>query len=433
MLTVRRHLLSVMCLTLALSAFGQVTRQPYLQIPRPDGVTIRWQSGTGDIGKLCYGTSVTSLSQEIPESEDERIYHEVKISGLQPQTKYYYSVDGSCKGSEDQYFVTAPVPGSRTPVRFWVISDFGQTNTEQNPRRLETIAQWKSFNSNSYYANLVLSLGDQTEDDAVYQLQHNYFATLENVLRTSPLYTTIGNHDYHDSVYNYLRTFTLPSVGEAGGVGSGTEQYYSFDYANVHVVVLCSEVEDEQGIRLQNDWLQKDLEGNTQEWLIACMHRPLHSGGYHPTDESESAQRRRNDWLTVLEEHGVDLVLQGHNHAYERSYLLNNVIGKTTTLTDANKINAGDGREDGNGAYRKPRGASHKGTIFVEVAAGGTANPSSKLKHYPIFPVSFGGSDYEGSVVVDVNGLRMDVKFLCDEPDSTGSHMWDHFTILKTE
>jgi predicted phosphodiesterase len=429
----KQHLLCLVCLTLAASAFGQVTRQPYLQVPTPDAITIRWQSGTGIIGDVYYGTSVTSLSGAVTESQDERIYHEVRVSNLRPHTKYYYSVDGTRKGNEDQYFVTAPVAGSRTPVRFWVISDFGQTNTDQNPRRLETVARWKSFNENDYHADLVLSLGDQTEDDAIYQLQHNYFATLQNILRSSPLYTTIGNHDYHDSVYNYLRTFTLPAAGEAGGVASGTEQYYAFDYANVHVVVLCSEIEDEAGIKVQNEWLRKDLEKNAQDWLIACVHQPFHSGGYHPTDEVESAERRRRDWLTVLEDHGVDLVLQGHNHAYERSYLLDNLIGKTATLTNANKIDAGDGREDGNGAYRKRKGAPHQGTIFMEVAAGGTANPASTLKHYPIFPVSFGGSDYEGSVVIDVRGLRMDGRFLCDQPDTTGSHVWDHFTILKTE
>ncbi len=67
------------------------------------------------------------------------------------------------------------------------------------------------------------------------------------------------------------------------------------------------------------------------------------------------------------------------------------------------------------------------------MAPGGTANPASKLSHYSFFPVSFGGSDYEGSVVIDVRGLRMDVRFLCDEPDGKGSHVWDYFTILKDE
>jgi acid phosphatase type 7 len=429
----RRRQFWVVSFFFAFQAFAQVTRQPYLQVPTPNGVVLRWQSGTGDIGNVHCGTSVSSLNTIFKESDDEKIYHQVALTGLAPNTKYYYSVDGSSKGTEGQYFITAPPTGNKAPIRIWVISDFGQTSSKENPRRLETVSQWKSFNNDSHQASLVLSLGDQTEDDAIYQLQHNYFNQLENVLRSSPLYTTVGNHDGHDSLYNYKRTFTLPTKAEAGGIASGTEKYYSFDYANIHVVSLCTEIHDEDGRKAQREWLKKDLDNNKQEWLIACMHQPFHSGGYHPSDEVEYAQPQRSDWLPILEDHGVDLVLSGHNHVYERSFLLDNLIGKTTTLTAANKKNAGDGREDGDGPYVKKRGLPHEGTVFVAVAAGGTSNSIKNYKHYSIFPVYFPGADYEGSVVIDVNGNRMDVKFLCDEKDNKGSHVWDHFTIKKTD
>jgi acid phosphatase type 7 len=430
--------MGVLCLLFLLfpfRIFAQVTRQPYLQIPSPNSIIVRWQTGTGVIGKLSFGTSVTSLTVNILESVDERIYHEVKITGLRPETKYYYSVDGTSKGIENQYFITPPEAGRSVPVRIWTISDFGQTNSNDNKRRLETVDQWKSFNNNNYHANFVLSLGDQSEDDAVYQIQHNYFSQLENVLKNSPLYTTIGNHDNHDSLLNYLRTFDLPSGAEAGGVSSGTEKYYSFDYSDIHVVVLCTEIYADSGFKAQVEWLKKDLTQNKKKWLIACMHQPLQSGGYHPTDENESAQRRRNTWLTVLEDHGVDLILQGHNHVYERSYLVDNMIGKSSSLMDINKINTGLGRADKDGPYLKPAGCQpHKGTIFISCTGGGVANSA---KYYPVpygfMPVRFPGSDNEGSLVIDVNGNRMDVTFLCDEVNEKGSHIWDYFTIIKKD
>lgn len=429
----RRKQIWLSLLLISFQVFAQVTRQPYLQVPTPNSVVVRWQSGTGDIGKVHYGTSVSSLTGSIVESEDEKIYHQVLIPGLAANTKYFYTVDGQSKGSEEQYFITAPSAGSSAPVRIWVITDFGQTNSKNNERRLETVAQWKSFNNRSYHASFVLSLGDQTEDDAIYQLQHNYFNQLENVLKCSPLYTTVGNHDNHDSLYNYRQTFTLPSRAEAGGVASGTEKYYSFDYANIHVVSLCTEIHDKIGRKAQREWLKKDLDNNKQEWLIACMHQPFHSGGYHPSDEVEYGQPQRSDWLPILEDHGVDLVLQGHNHVYERSYLLDNLIGPTTTLTDAKKKNAGNGREDGDGPYLKKKGLQHQGTVFITVAAGGNSNSTKSFRHYSIFPVYFPGSDYEGSVVIDVHGNRMDVKFLCDELNEKGTHVWDHFSILKND
>jgi predicted phosphodiesterase len=428
---VSRSLLWMFLLLCSFEVVAQVTRQPYLQVSTPNSVIIRWQSGTGDIGKVRYGTTLSALTGSIVESEEERIYHQVQITGLAPDTKYYYTVDDKSKGSEEQYFTTPPAVGSSADVRIWAISDFGQTNSRDNERRAATVAQWKSFNKGSYHASFVLSMGDQTEDDAVYQLQHNYFNLLEDVLRSSPLYTTVGNHDGHDSLYNYKRTFTLPIKAEAGGVASGTEKYYSFDYANIHVVSLCTEIHDEAGRKAQREWLRKDLDQNKQEWLIACMHQPFHSGGYHPSDEVEYAPTQRSDWLPILEEHGVDLVLQGHNHVYERSFLLDNLLGPTTTLTAANKKDAGNGREDGDGPYLKNKRASHQGAVFITVPAGGNSNSTKTFRRYPIFPVVFPGFDYEGSVVIDVQGDRMDVKFLCDEVNEQGSHVWDYFTIKK--
>lgn len=420
-------------LLLSFDLTAQVTRQPYLQIPTPNSVVVRWQTGTGVVGKICYGTSVSSLTQNITESEDEKIYHEIKLTGLNPGTKYYYSVEGISKGNEDQYFITAPETGTNQPVRIWVISDFGQSTSSDNARRVETVAQWKSFNNQSHHASFVLSLGDQSEDDAIYQIQHNYFNQLENVLKNSPLYTTIGNHDNHDSLYNYLRTFSLPAEAEAGGTASHTEKYYSFNYSNIHVVVLCSEIYDDLNFKAQTEWLKNDLDKNQQKWLIACMHQPLHSGGYHPSDEVEDAQKRRDAWLTVLEDYGVDLILQGHNHVYERSFLVDNLVGKSTTITNANKINAGLGRADTDAPYHMPTGLQpHKGTVFISVPGGGVANSA---KYYPkpfsIFPVVFPGSDYEGSLVIDVNNNQMDVKFICDEKNEKESNIWDEFSIIK--
>jgi acid phosphatase type 7 len=412
-------------------ALSQVTRKPYLQIPTPNSIIICWQTGTGVAGKVFYGTSSQKLINNVNESENEEIYHEVKLTGLKPATKYFYSVESS-QGAEDQYFITPPETGISTPVRIWFISDFGQTDSEDNARRKQTVEEWKSFNNGDYHASLLISTGDQSEDDAIYQIQHNYFSQLEPVLVTTPLYTAIGNHDDHDTVLNYLKTFTLPSKGEAGGISSGTEKYYSFNYSNIHVVMLCTEVNDKE-MKAETEWLKKDLELNKQEWLIAGMHQPLHSAGYHPTDGNEGAQQRRKEWLTLLEDHGVDLILQGHNHVYERSFLVDNIIGKSTDVKDANILNSGLGRNDVGGAYKKPAGNKpHKGTVFITCTGGGVANA---IKHYPVpysfIPVKFPGSDYEGSVVIDVNKNQMDVKFICNELNEKGSHVWDYFTIIK--
>jgi hypothetical protein len=421
-------LLVLFLLCVQLSA--QITRQPYLQVVTPTSIVVRWDTDSARVGTVHYGSSVTSLVNTKSDT-GATIKHEITISGLSPKQKYYYSVSGASGDKPDQYFVTAPVTGSRQSVRFWVVADFGQSfSASDDARRLVTIGVWKEFNNNSLAADLVLSLGDQSESDWESQLQANYFNQLQDVLRATPLFTTIGNHDAGDQAVVYRSVFTLPKNAEAGGLASGVEDYYSFNYANIHFVVLCADGFD---ISPETEWLKKDLAANKSDWLIALMHHPMHSAGDHKSDLDAFSATERANWLPLLEDAGVDLILAGHNHCYERSYMLDNLTGKSTALTEANKIDTALGRIDVDHAYQKVLGQPHKGTIFVNCEGGGTSSDASNLRYpFSFTPVVFRGSDYEGSLVIDVNGTRMDVKFLCDEHNAAGSHVWDYFTIFKT-
>ncbi len=423
-------MLILVIISLQLSA--QVTRMPYLQVVTPDGITVRWNTEQKSLGRVYYGLIPQSLD-EIAEEADSATFHRVTLTGLFAGTRYYYTVD-TLSPSGEYYFETAPPSGKKRKTRIWVISDFGQSNVGDNPARDKTIERWRIFNDESYHADLVLSLGDQTEDDLQEQLTQSYFGQLEPVLVNSPLYTIEGNHDDHDNFVNYYATFSTPEHGQAGGYPSESRDYYSFDYGNIHVVGLSTEIDDINGAQLS--WLKNDLQNlnrDSTDWLIACLHRPFHSGGYHTTDESSTAQKQRDYWLTELEKYGVDLVLQGHNAIYERSFLLDNLIGKSTDLTYDNIIDRGNGREDGDGPYYKGSGLNpHQGTIFIEVAPGGDAVTNNA--EYQIFSTTISGTEVEGSVVIDVDGdERMDVYFLCNTPDGDGSFVRDFFTIIQSD
>jgi hypothetical protein len=411
---------------------AQVTRQPYLQILTPTSIVVRWNTENSDTGKVHYGLSMDALTNTISETESGT-FHELKISGLTPATRYYYSID-TLSGTDEQYFITSPPPGNTGKTRIWVISDFGQTDVDDNVERMKTVNRWKIFNDENYHSDFILSLGDQTENDIQVELQTTYFDLLDQVLPNSPLFTIEGNHENYDGMVNYKATFSVPESGEAGGYPSNSQDYYSFDYANIHIIMLSTEIDDIDGPQLS--WLRNDLENideDKTDWLIACLHRPFHSGGYHPTDISSTAQEQRDFWLKELEDYGVDLILQGHNAIYERSFLINNLIGLTTDLTDANIIDGGNGREDGDGAYYKGSGVNpHQGTIFIEVAPGGDAVKNNA--NYQIFSYAFSGGAIEGSVVLDVDSAnRLDGYFLCNRPDADSSYLWDYFTIIKSD
>ena len=156
------------------------------------------------------------------------------------------------------------------------------------------------------------------------------------------LWPTLGNHDgaTADSATGtgpYYDIFTLPKAAQAGGIASGTEAYYSFDYGMIHFVSLESFETNRAANGAMLTWLQQDLATTTQPWLIVFFHHPPYTKGSHNSDvDLESIEMRQNA-LPILEAAGVDLVLTGHSHSYERSYLIDGHYGTSSTFTQAMK------------------------------------------------------------------------------------------------
>jgi PKD domain/Calcineurin-like phosphoesterase len=265
------------------------------------------------------------------------------------------------------------------------------------------------------------------------------FGVYSEALKNTHLWSTFGNHEGFSSVSlaqvgPYYDAFTFPKAGEAGGAPSGTEAYYSFDYANIHFICLNSHDIPRQEFGAMMTWLKADLAQNKQKWTIAYWHHPPYSRGSHNSDgtgdtpeSAPSIREMREIAVPILEEAGVDLVLNGHSHTYERSFLLDGHYGTSNTLTDGMKIDGGDGREEGDGAYRKTPDVtadSHAGTVYTVAASAGDARTGS-LDH-PVMVSSFG--NVNGSVVIDISGDRLDLRLI----DSAANPVHDHFTIIKS-
>jgi hypothetical protein len=195
------------------------------------------------------------------------------------------------------------------------------------------------------------------------QYQVEFFDVYPEMLRKTVIWPTMGNHDAsqsssYDLTGPYYENFSMPADGEAGGLPSGTEAYYSFDHANIHFVVLNSQdVERTPGSPML-DWMAADLASTDKDWIIAYFHHPVYSKGPHdsdnPTGDDPELEEMREYALPVLEDYGVDLVLAGHSHVYERSFLVDGHYGTSDTLEPYMVLDGGDGQEDGDGAYEKP-------------------------------------------------------------------------------
>ena len=401
-----------------------VTRGPYLQSGSSSSVVVRWRTGEDTDSVVGYGADPTSVSNLVTSSTMTG-EHEVRLEGLQADTRYYYAIGSSTApllGADDEhFFTTAPQTGAKVPTRIWVLGDSGTAN--DNARSVRDAYQ--SF-TGSRETDLWLMLGDNAYNDGTdSEYQRAVFEMYPDTLRTAVLWPTLGNHDGHsaDSATQsgpYYDIFTLPTAAEAGGVASGTEAYYAFDYGNVHFVCLDSYDSDPDLDGDMMTWLENDLGATAQPWIVAFWHHPPYTKGSHDSDSEGRLVDMREIALPILEAHGVDLVLGGHSHSYERSVLLSGHYDTSDTLTGAMMIDDGDGREGGDGAYSKP-GATTEGAVYV--VAGSSGKTSSADLDHPAMYISLLEL---GSMVLDVDDARLDAVFL----DDSGS-VRDSFTIRK--
>jgi len=413
------------------SVFAQnasVTRGAYLQMGTANQMTVRWRTSIATNSRVQFGTIQGTLSQTVDDA-NLTTEHEVRLTNLIANTKYFYSIGTTTQAlagnDANHFFVTSPNAGQAAPYRIWVLGDSGTADANAQTVR----DAYLNYNG-ATYTNLLLMLGDNAYNDGTdAEYQAAVFNMYPTVLRQTPLWSTIGNHDTAQSTnppsnLPYFQMFTLPANAEAGGVASGTEKYYSFNYGNIHFVCLDSMTSSRATNSAMLVWLQNDLAQNIQPWVIAFWHHPPYTKGSHNSDTETQLAEMRQNVLPTLESYGVDLVLSGHSHSYERSFLIDGHYGTSSTFTSMMKKNAGGGRENIDGAYTKSAlspNLPNEGAVYA--VAGSSGRISGGLLNHPAMFVSLNNL---GSMVLDINNDRLDAKFLREN-----GTIADYFTIIK--
>ena len=436
-----------------------VTRGPNLQVPTQNSIVVKWRTDTATDSKVSYGTDQGNLSLSAinPISATE---HTVQLTGLTPFTKYYYSIGSTTQTlsgpSPLHHFTTNPVPGTVQPIRIWAIGDFGKANTTQNRVR----DAYLNYSGNTH-TDVWLWLGDNVYDSGTDQeYQTKVFDTLYygKVFWHMPFWPCPGNHDYESisppfatidpaspsHTGPYYDIFEMTQNGEAGGVPSGRELYYSCDYGNVHFVSLNSELgsvvnasHDWTGANLSGfsgspmtQWLEQDLQANTQTWVIVYFHQPPYTKGSHDSDAvwERYMIAMRETFVPIFDQYGVDMVVCGHSHVYERSKLMKGHTGNSSTFDpNVHVVSNLSGNDSLGEAYVKdlnePNG--NDGTMYVVCGSSGSLETGAALNHPAMHT---GYADKGGSFIIDVDGNRLDCKFLNED-----GLVLDHFTMKKID
>lgn len=420
-------------------ARGQVsiTKGPYLQVGTPNSVIIRWETNIPTDTKVQFGTNSSSLSSFSINTITDTT-HVVQVTGLTPYTKYYYSVGTTTsviQGDTNNYFYTSPLPGSEGKYRFWVTGDCGNLSANQ----LNCKNQYNSYNGNRL-TNGWLLLGDNAY---FYGTNHEYntefFAVYQtDIMKHAMLWPAPGNHDYHNTstttpTVPYYSIFSMPTAAEAGGLASGTKRYYSYDYGNIHFVSLDSYGVDgnlKMYDTLSNEavWLKQDLALNTKKWTIAYWHHPPYTMGSHNSDTEMDLDSVRLYFIRILERNNVDLILCGHSHSYERSKLMQGHYGKEATFSASlHHLDTSSALFNGTTnscPYIKDTITKKAGTVYV--VAGSAGQVGGQQASFPHDAMFYSDATNGGSVVLDIEANRMDLKWLCGD-----GVIRDNFTIFK--
>ena len=412
-----------------------VTRGPYLQNQSPQEITIKWRTDIPTDSVVYWGKEVNHLNQVISNLSLTND-HELTINNLIIEAQFYYAIGNSSQilagDDSSHYFNVPPIHGSQKPFSFWVLGDSGTANNDAAAVR-DAYYQYAQNKT----TNLWFMLGDNayaTGDDLQYQAA--VFDMYPDLLKQSTLWPVIGNHDAGsaNSIAEtgvYYDIFAVPNQahtsGHSTGADSGSEAYYSFDYANVHFIILES-VETSASFRTAMEWwLASDLSISQADWTVALWHHPPYTKGSHDSDLEPRHIYMRENILPILENEGVDLILGGHSHSYERSWLIDGQYG----ISDSFDVNTqvSDGSEGhpilGEAYIKQSLGStSHDGTVYVVAGSSGKTglvNPTAHeaLRNKLALPEL-------GSLVVEVSGHSLTVKFLKDNGE-----IEDMFLMVK--
>ena len=277
--------------------------------------SIQWRTATGSANaQLRYvaedgGEPVVveanSVELHTPDvANDARVMrHTVALEGLEPGTTYRYAIGDGEHWGEERDFTTAPPRGEAFTFIYMGDAQNGLDTWGQLVRGARAEYPQAAF---YVMAGDLVNWGERRDDWDL------FFENARGVFDTRPLVPVIGNHEVDQGRAElYVDQFDLPRNGPDG---IEPERLYSMEYGDALFVVLDSNLEPEP----QVEWLDATLGASDATWKFVVYHHPL----YSPRPDDRGQPEQKAAWAPVFEKHGVDLVLQGDDHAYMRSHPL---------------------------------------------------------------------------------------------------------------
>ena len=292
--------------------------------------TIMWQSDSSEPDavieyRLVSSDDIKTLSASDAAFTDDgsmTYIHEGTIIDLTPDTKYEYRIGYSTDRRSDWYPLETAGAGEYE-VLIYPDSQSGD------------YSGWEQLVKNSADRNpnaaLYISMGDLVDNGEQAYQWRTWLDSIKPLSARIPLAPTLGNHEMYTLDWKmrepraYLNYFDVPSNGNT----TFDSHYYSYDYGDVHYVVLDTQLyesthEDNHDVHhpdlydVQVQWLRQDLASNTKKWTVVLMHRDPFQYAFNRPGASRAAGFDEEGvlFMPIFDEFNVDLVLSAHLHSY---------------------------------------------------------------------------------------------------------------------
>ena len=295
----------VLCLATAMAGRAAMLMTPYLQAVTPTSLYVLVECDNTNPVTVEYGPTTSYGRKAVTESTEATTatpvtyVHNVKLAGLQPNTYYHYRVTQGETATADYSFMTAAEPG--TSYRCAWMADC-RTNTAPHDEIAKRLAEAKP--------RFMLYGGDMCATSSYESFKNEFFRPNELALIANvPFFLSVGNHETWNT---NTKAFT-----QAPDSASGTHDYYSFDYGDVHFLCLNNQINITAGSP-QYNFAAADLAATKKQWKIVFAHNPAYCAGGHGEDPNMVGMTTK-----IFEPNGVNLVLGGHSHFYQHNFVNN--------------------------------------------------------------------------------------------------------------
>ncbi|MGP4038828.1 PA14 domain-containing protein [Gracilibacillus sp. D59] len=333
--------------------------------------------------------------------------HKVLAKGLEPGTAYQYRLGSEGNWSEIGEFKTEAE--NEKEYEFLYMTDSQGANSQDYDVWADTLRQGLSAFPDSKF---LLMSGDMVDAGALEYQWLDFFAKPQDLLIDLPLMAAVGNHEgpYND---NYYYHFNYPNDSINNPLPPGS--VYSYDYGDAHFMVVNTmdmgwDDRQRESFKQQIEWLKREAAQTDKKWKIVAFHKAIYSVGGHAQDGD--ILELREMLYPVIDELGIDVVMQGHDHSFMRSYQMYN--DKPLKDQETNE----------NGAVINP-----DGTMYI-------VNNSAGTKYYDIDQNvdKYYAAKYEQPRTPIFSGVTMTENSLTIDSFKSGeTSPFDSYTIVRND